>query len=98
MSASPLLPVRLCGALCLLALGACQDYLARKETIAWEAGNAVAANRAVHVIDPWPPASADARIEVSGRRVAEAIERYETQHAQNANAAPAPSMAPSMTP
>ena len=58
-------------------LGACNDYVARKDTIVWGAGDAIAYNKAIHVIDPWPPASADTRIPVSGRRVADAIERYE---------------------
>lgn len=59
------------------ALGGCQDTLARRDGISPGAGNAVAHNRAVHAIDPWSPASADARIEVSGARVARAVERYE---------------------
>ncbi len=59
------------------ALGGCQETLARRDGVTFGAGDAVAHNRAVHAIDPWSPASADARIEVSGARVARAIERFE---------------------
>jgi hypothetical protein len=60
-----------------LAAAACTDYLERRDTIAPHAGNAVAANRAIHTIDPWPAASARTDMETSGRRVVDAIERYE---------------------
>ncbi|HEY8567035.1 MAG TPA: hypothetical protein VIL65_16170 [Beijerinckiaceae bacterium] len=72
-------PLRLAALGAIAALGACNDYVARKDTIAWSAGDAVAYNKAIHVIDPWPPASADTRIPTSGRRVADAIERYEVR-------------------
>jgi hypothetical protein len=71
-----------------LSAAACTDYVERRETIAAHAGNAVAANRAIHIIDPWPAASADTGIETSGRRIADAIERYETRAAASAPAAP----------
>jgi hypothetical protein len=67
---------------------ACTEYVERRETIAAHAGNAVAANRAIHTIDPWPAASARTDIETSGRRIVDAIERYETR--ASASAAPAP--------
>src|SRR5947209_20236202 len=38
----------------LLACGACSDNLARRDTIAYSAGNAIAANRAIQIIDPYP--------------------------------------------
>ena len=49
----------------------------RKDTLGYAAGDAIAWNKSVHTIDPWPAASADTTIPVSGRRVAAAIERYE---------------------
>ena len=71
----------------LTTLSACQSAFERKDTLGYGAGDAVAWNRTVHTIDPWPAASADTTIPVSGRRVAAAIERYE-------NGGPAPLAAP----
>jgi hypothetical protein len=61
-----------------LATAGCQGnpYLERRETISYMAGDAVAVNRAIHTIDPWPVESADTTIPVSGRKVVDAIERY----------------------
>ncbi|HEU4519199.1 MAG TPA: hypothetical protein VFS03_06765 [Microvirga sp.] len=74
------------------ALAACQTLM-RRETVSLQAGDAVAWNRAVHAIDPWPPGSDDTTIPVSGRRIARAIEAYE------AGAPPAGDSSPlSMTP
>jgi hypothetical protein len=76
----------------LLGLTGCQDSLSRRDTVVAWAGNSAAANKAVHIIDPWPAASADTDIPVSGRRTVAAIERYE--HALDAPAAGAPPAAP----
>jgi hypothetical protein len=59
------------------AAAGCTEYLERRETISFHAGDAVAANRAIHTIDPWPPYASNTRLETSGRRVANAIERYQ---------------------
>jgi hypothetical protein len=72
----------------LTALSACQSSFERKDTLGYAAGDAVAWNRTVHTIDPWPAASADTTIPVSGRRVAAAIERYETGGSAPVAAAP----------
>lgn len=76
-------------ALCALAFGlaGCQDYFARRDTISFHAGDSVAANRAVHVIDPWPAAAADTTIPVNGRKAIQAIERYEGRGGEPAAAA-----------
>jgi len=65
--------------LALLAgfLAGCNSWLAHRETISYQAGDAVAWNRAVHTIDPWPAASRDTTIPTSGRRIARAIDVYE---------------------
>jgi hypothetical protein len=75
----------LAAALALLA-ASCTQYVERRESIASYAGNAVAWNRAVHTIDPWPAAAARTNIEVSGRRVVDAIERYEAPKPPNGGA------------
>jgi hypothetical protein len=67
------------------AAAACTEYVERRETIAAHAGNAVAWNRAVHTIDPWPAAAARTDIAVSGRRVVDAIERYEAPKPKDGN-------------
>lgn len=69
--------LRSAGLLALAASLAGCNWYSRRETISYQAGDAVAWNRAVHTIDPWPVASNDTNIPVSGRRVARAIENYE---------------------
>jgi hypothetical protein len=59
-----------------LAVSACTPYLERRETVSFHAGDAVAANRAIHTIDPWPAAASRTDIPHSGRKIADAIERY----------------------
>jgi hypothetical protein len=86
------LRLALAAALACTAAG-CTEYLERRETIAPHAGNAVAWNRAVHTIDPWPPAAARTDIPVSGRRVVDAIERYEAPRPPNGNGGAPPIMA-----
>ena len=76
-----------------LSAAACTRHVERRETIAAHAGNAVAWNRAVHTIDPWPAAAARTDIEVSGRRVVDAIERYEAPRPANGNGGAPPIMA-----
>jgi hypothetical protein len=77
-SRTDLKPRRVALALALAATAAgCTEFVERRETIAFHAGNAVAANKAIHMIDPWPAAAARTDLEVSGRRVVDAIERYE---------------------
>jgi hypothetical protein len=61
------------------SLGGCSDlYFDRREAIALHAGDAVAANKAAQIIDPWPPEAGDRRIEANGERMQRAIERYRT--------------------
>lgn len=64
-------------AIVLLAAG-CQDYAARRDTIAFHAGEAAAYNKAVHVIDPWPAAAARTDMSFDGARAVRVIEQYET--------------------
>src|SRR5688572_31713613 len=58
-------------------LAGCNSWIAHRETISYQAGDAVAWNKSVHTIDPWPAASRDTTIPTSGRRIARAIEAYE---------------------
>jgi hypothetical protein len=69
--------VRLSLAAVSLLVTGCQDYAARRDTIAFHAGEAVAHNKAVHTIDPWPAAATRAEIDLDGPRAVRAIELYE---------------------
>lgn len=80
-------PLALAAALAASASGCTSPYVERRETLALHAGNAAAANRAIHTIDPWPAAAARTDIEVSGRRIVDAIERYEAGKPPNGGVA-----------
>ena len=57
-------------------LGACADYVERRDTITFAAGEANAWNRTVHTTNPWPRHAWNTRIEGDGRRVEGVIRRY----------------------
>jgi hypothetical protein len=58
-------------------LAGCSDiYYDRRETIAFGAGDAVAGNRAIHTIDPWPRHSANRNLVFNGERMQRAVECY----------------------
>ena len=60
-------------------LAGCSDiYYDRRETISVVSGEAMAANRLTHMIDPWPAASGKREIAYSGERMQTAHERYRT--------------------
>jgi hypothetical protein len=66
-----------------MASGACtsdqrHEYLAHTDRVTNGAGDAVAANRATHTIDPWPVHSEKTQIDMDGKRAASASKRYET--------------------
>lgn len=69
-----------------LVSAGCTDYLARRETINAHAGEAMAYNRAIHVIDPWPAHAARTAIAVDGVRVERVMDRY--RNGEPAPAAP----------
>lgn len=61
-------------------LSACRDtnpYTSRRDTIRLGAGDAMAHNRAVHTIDPWPAHARNTRIDADGKRMLLAVERYQ---------------------
>jgi hypothetical protein len=58
-------------------LGGCSDfYFDRRDTIALGAGDAIAANEAQQIIDPWPAHSGNTNIAANGQRMQAAVERY----------------------
>ena len=64
-------------ALATSSLTACAEYMDRKNTIAFSAGNAVQTNVVTHVPDPWPVHSANKNIAFSGERMARAVRCYQ---------------------
>jgi hypothetical protein len=60
-------------------LGGCSDvYFDRRDTIVLGGGNAVAADQAMQMNNPWPPQSGNTAIAANGQRMQSAIERYRT--------------------
>jgi hypothetical protein len=58
------------GLLAVVALlPGCADYLNNRDTVTLGAGNAVAANRAIHEVKPWNPDSRVTGIASNGDRV-----------------------------
>jgi hypothetical protein len=65
----------LCGSL----LAACSDmYYDRRDTVSFQAGDAVAANKVVHAVDVWPEAAGYRDIVSNGQKMQGAVERYRT--------------------
>jgi len=64
--------------LVLATLSGCSEYLDRRDTIALGGGDAVATDKVTQMVDPWPPASANKRIDFNGERMETAMERYRT--------------------
>lgn len=67
------------GALGLIAItgnAGCAQYLDRKDTVAFSAGNAVQTNIVAHLIDPWPKHARLRNIPFDGERMRGAVERY----------------------
>jgi hypothetical protein len=52
------------------------DWFERRDTITLQAGDALAANKAMQMHDPWPPYVHDRHILYHGEMIAGAIERY----------------------
>jgi hypothetical protein len=64
---------------CTLFTGACTDmYLDRRDTVSFEAGDAVAVNKVTHMVDPGPAHASNRNIAFDGERMQSAAERYRT--------------------
>jgi hypothetical protein len=63
-------------ALSTIYLGGCADYVKRRDTITFAAGEAQAWNSVVHTADPWPPYVMNTRIHGDGQRTQAVIQRY----------------------
>lgn len=78
------------------ACGACADNLARRDTIAYSAGNAIAANRAIQTIDPYPRRAFLRGQQTDGVKAQQAVRRYLAPDLGAAG--PAPNLAPTLAP
>ena len=77
MRSRPATKTLVAAALAAVTLAGCSDiYYYRRETVSLVSGEAMAANRVTHTIDPWPPASARRDIAHNGERMQAAAERY----------------------
>ncbi len=67
--------VLVCGSL----LAACSDiYYDRRDTISFQAGDAVATNKVTHAVDVWPEAAGYRDIVSNGEKIQGGVERYRT--------------------
>lgn len=69
-------------AVSMMTLSACREYrynqyLHARDTVTLGAGDAVAYNKAVHTIDPWPAQSRNPKHVTDGKRMMVGIERYQ---------------------
>ena len=58
--------------------GCSEYYFDRRDGVTLHSGEAMAANRVTHMIDPWPAASGNRNIAYNGDKAAVAAERYRT--------------------
>ncbi len=79
-----------------LGLGGCADSLSRSDHLAAHAGDAVAANKAIHIIDPWRRESFDTQLPVLGARPANAIRAYRNADGGAGGGGVSPAPAPSV--
>jgi hypothetical protein len=76
---SRLIAAALAGIALGLSLGGCSDlYFDRREPITLGAGDAIAANEAEQMVDPWPAQSGNRNIGFNGAKMQSAVERYRT--------------------
>jgi hypothetical protein len=66
---------------CALAASACDHYLDRRDTVTFGAGDAVAANKAMQIIDPWNQASRTIEHGSSAEQAAAAVEKLRKRSA-----------------
>src|SRR5436305_26955 len=64
------------GMLATVLVGCSDIYYDRRDSISLSAGDAMASNQIVHMVDPWPQHSANKKIAFNGQRMQSAIERY----------------------
>jgi hypothetical protein len=78
-----------------LVLSGCEHdrYADRRDSVTFGAGDSIAANKALQIIDPWPQDARTIRHGTSGEQAAAAMEKLRRRTA----AAPAPSAPTALT-
>jgi len=68
-----------CAALLCAFLGGCFDekHYTRSDFVSHGAGNAIAVNSATQTINPWPKEAKNPDIDVDGKRLTAAVQRYQ---------------------
>ncbi|MBX4959662.1 hypothetical protein [Rhizobium lentis] len=55
----------------------CADYMNHRDTITFGAGNAVEANKAIHIQDPFPPEAQRTHIASDGKVIRRVVTQYQ---------------------
>ncbi len=89
-------------AVAALALAGCEHdrYADRRDQVTFGSGDAVAANKAIHIIDPWPRAARTVDHGMSGEAAEAALEKLR-KRTRAADASPPPTtltLTPAPTP
>lgn len=58
------------------ATGGCSEYLARRDSVSFGAGDAKAHNAAVHMVDPWAKHAFNTNVRTPGSRAEAAMKNY----------------------
>ena len=66
-----------CIGLTAFMMTGCRDYFARKDTVNFGGGNAVAENKVAQTINPWPRESFKKTQVTNGERLRRAAKKYE---------------------
>lgn len=68
----------------------CADYMNHRDTITFGLGNAVEANKGIHIQDPFPRAAQNTHIAADGKVIHRAVRSYQNGGGPSAMAMPAP--------
>jgi len=84
----------LAAALLALGLSACEHdrYVDRRDQLTFGSGDAVAANKAMHIIDPWPRAARTIEHGMSGEQAEAALDKLRRRERGVEAAPPAPAV------
>jgi hypothetical protein len=74
--------------LAVLHLAACDNYVDRRDSVTFGAGDAVAANKAMQIIDPWPQSARHIQHGVSGEQAEAIMEKFRKANRGEQGAAP----------
>ncbi|MBB2708910.1 hypothetical protein N2597_23615 (plasmid) [Rhizobium sophoriradicis] len=55
----------------------CADYMNNRDSITFGVGNAVEANKAIHIEDPFPPEAKRTRIASDGKLIRRVVTQYQ---------------------